>query len=126
MDGSGPGRQCDVHCVSLSHEAAEMFARVTELHGAYEPEIDKDLRYFEDEILPRAEQIPGMSGGLVLVDRENGRALAVTLWADQDTLLQSREQASTLRELAFQQMNLTSAPVVREYEVAIARLTRPV
>jgi hypothetical protein len=103
-----------------------MFARVTELHGAYEPEIDKDLRYFEDEILPRAEQIPGMSGGLVLVDRENGRALAVTLWADQDTLLQSREQASTLRELAFQQMNLTSAPVVREYEVAIARLTRPV
>lgn len=103
-----------------------MFARVTELRGAYEPEIDRDLRYFENEILPRAEQIPGMSGGLVLVDRDNGRALAVTLWADQATLEQSRAEADTLRELAFQQMNLMSAPVVREYEVAVARLARPV
>ena len=103
-----------------------MFARVTELASAYRPELEKDLRYFEDEILPKAEEIPGMSGGLVLLDRAGGRALAVTLWADDEALEQSREEADTLRELAFQRMNLASAPVVREYEVAVARLTRPV
>jgi hypothetical protein len=103
-----------------------MFARVTELNGTYEPELERDLRYFEDEILPRAEQAPAMSGGLVLVDREHGRALAVTLWADEESLEGSRELAETLRELAFQRMNLVSAPVVREYEVGVARLTHPV
>jgi hypothetical protein len=103
-----------------------MFARVTELASAYEPELDQDLRYFENEILPKAEEIPGMSGGLVLLDRAGGRALAVTLWADRAALEESREEADTLRELAFQRMNLASAPVVREYEVAIASLLRPV
>jgi ribosomal protein L29 len=99
-----------------------VFARVTELRGMSEPEMSRNLRFFESEILPKAEQIEGMSGGFVFVDRENGCASVITLWADQEMLEQSREQADALRDLAFQQMNFTSPPSVREYEVAIARL----
>ena len=44
-----------------------MFARVTELRGV--DEADRHLQHFEDDILPQAEKVPGMSGGLVLVDR---------------------------------------------------------
>lgn len=103
-----------------------MFARVTELVGASGEPGEDDLRFFEAEILPEVEEIPGMSGGLLLVDRGSSRAMAVILYADEQALLDSREQAHTLRELAFQRMNLTSAPQVREYDVAIARLREPV
>ncbi len=101
-----------------------MYARVTELRGL--TDSGKDLRHFEDEILPKVEQIPGMSGGMVLVDPADGRAMVITLWEDDDTLADSREQASALRELAFQRMNLCAPAVVREYEVGVARLDRMV
>ena len=103
-----------------------MYARVTELQGLAGAEVDRDLRHFEEEILPRAESIPGMCGGLVLVDRAAGKAMAITLYADQETFHDSREQAHTLRDLAFQRMNLTRAATVHEYEVGVARLLEPV
>lgn len=103
-----------------------MYARVIELSGVSPEEIDKDLRFFEEEILPQAEAIPGMSGGLVLVDRAEGRAQVITLYADEETLVQGREQARMLQGLAFQRMNFRSQPVVREYEVGVARLAAPV
>ncbi len=103
-----------------------MYARVTELKGINAIAVDNDLRLFEDEILPQMESIPGMSGGLVLVDRDRGTALAISLWADEETLADSRETADTLRDLALQRMNFTNAPIVREYEVGVAQLAQAV
>ena len=102
-----------------------MYARVTELHGIG-GDADRHMQHFEDDILPKAEAIPGMSGGLVLVDRDANRGMVITLWEDEGTLADSREELASLRELAFQRMNLTSPPVVREYEVGVARLERMV
>ena len=51
-----------------------MYARVIEWDGVTTSEIDRDLAYARNEIVPRAEDIPGMSGMLVLVDRETGRS----------------------------------------------------
>lgn len=101
-----------------------MFARVTELRGI--DQADRHLQHFEDDILPQAEKVPGMSGGLVLVDRAAGRGVVITLWEDEQTLADSREEMASLRELAFQRMNLTSPPTVNEYEVGVARLERAV
>ena len=103
-----------------------MYARVTELRGVNANEVDNDLRLFEDEILPQMEAIPGMCGGLVLVDRERGTAMAIALWEDEESLADSRETADTLRDLALQRMNFTVAPVVREYEVGVAQLSQAV
>jgi len=102
-----------------------MYARVTELHGVG-GDADRHMQHFEDDILPRAESVPGMSGGLVLVDRASGRGMVITLWDDEETLADSREEMASLRELAFQRMNLRSPAVVREYEVGVARLERAV
>ncbi len=103
-----------------------MFARVTELIGTAPESAAQDLHHFESEVLPDVEEIPGMCGGLVLHDAAGGRALAIMLYADAESMTNSREQAAALRELVFQRMNLTSAPHVREYEVALARLSEPV
>src|SRR4051812_45498934 len=103
-----------------------MFARVTELIGTAPETATQDLQHFESEVFPDIEEIPGMSGGLILHDPGSGRALAIMLYADADAMANSREQAATLRELVFQRMNLAAAPQVREYEVALARLSAPV
>lgn len=103
-----------------------MYARVTELSGVAPRETDAHLRHFEEEILPRAEQIPGMCGGLVLVGNDADQALVITLWEDEPSLVDSREQAGVLRDLAFQRMNLTRPAVVREYGVGVARLNQSV
>lgn len=102
-----------------------MYARVTELVGCATGLDEGDLSYFEADILPSVEALPGMSGGMILVDRDGGRALAIVLYADDETLADSRATADLLRETAFQRMNLCGAPKVHEYEVALAMVREP-
>jgi hypothetical protein len=99
-----------------------MYARVIEWDGVTTNEIDRDLAYARNEIVPRAEDIPGMSGMLVLVDRETGRSTSITLYADRASLDDSREAAETLRELMEQHMDLRRPPTVRELEVGLATM----
>ena len=50
-----------------------MYARVIEWDGVTMAEIDRDLAYMREEVVPQAEELAGMSGALVLVDRPAGR-----------------------------------------------------
>jgi hypothetical protein len=99
-----------------------MYARVIEWDGVTRAEIDRDLAYMREEVVPQAEDIAGMNGALVLVDRPAGRLLSITLYADEPSLAASREPAQTLRELVEQRMALRHPPVVQELEVGIATL----
>jgi hypothetical protein len=100
-----------------------MFARVTELVGGDGELTREQLHYFEADILPSVEALPGMRGGTLLVDRAAGKVLAMIVYDDEQTLADSRETADALRELVFQRMNLCVAPKVHEYEVVLARAT---
>ncbi len=99
-----------------------MYARVTEWDGVTAAEIDRDLSYARDEIVPKVEEIPGMCGMLVLVDRMNGRSTSITLYVDEQALENSRDAATTLRQLVEQRMDLRHPPTVTELEVGIATL----
>jgi hypothetical protein len=99
-----------------------MYARITEWDGVTTAEIDRDLNYARDEVVPQVEQIPGMCGMLVLVDRANGTSTTITLYEDQAAIDESRDVARTLRHLMEQRMDLRRPPTVRELEVGIATL----
>lgn len=103
-----------------------MYARVTMFEGESARNIERDLSYFENELLPKAKEIPGMAGGLVLVERGTGQVMTVTLWEDEQTLEESRETHATLYSVAYQTMNLSAPPKMREYEVGVAALEHPV
>ncbi|MGZ6791797.1 MAG: hypothetical protein ACXVFV_02510 [Mycobacteriales bacterium] len=103
-----------------------MYARVTEWDGVTAAEIDRDLSYTRSEIVPEVEQLQGMCGMLVLVDRENGRSTSITLYQDEAALADSREAARTLRSLVEQRMDLRCPPRVSELEVGLATLPLPV
>jgi hypothetical protein len=103
-------------------EVSDMYARVTEWDGVTVAEIDRDLAYARDEVVPKVEEISGMCGMLVLVDRENGRSTSITLYEDRQALEDSRDVATMLREMMEQRMDLRRRPTAKELEVGVAIL----
>jgi hypothetical protein len=52
-------------------------------------------------------------------DRETGKALAITLWADEENMRQSEESANEHRRRVSEEMASGQAPTVERYEVAV-------
>ena len=55
----------------------------------------------------------------MLVDRQTGSAIAITLWQDEQALRASEERANALRAQAAEQMGASGEPTVERYEVAV-------
>ena len=62
---------------------------------------------------------PGGSGGVLLIDRESGNAMAITLWEDEAAMRASEERANELRRAASEELGATDQPRVERYEVAV-------
>ena len=73
-----------------------MFARVSTLRGAPE-QIDDGIRQVRENVLPSVEQMDGYQGGYLLVDRQNGTSISITLWESEEAMRASEEAANQLR-----------------------------
>jgi hypothetical protein len=62
------------------------------------------------------QQLDRNQGLMLLIDRDSGKAISLTLWDSEDSLRSSSEQANTLRELAAGAIGLSIQGVER-YEV---------
>ena len=107
---------------ALRNSAAERFglafdvtvAEVVEWHVREEPrpgcwnrvtmfdiapaELDGAVELFRSSTLPALDVLDGFCAAVMSVDREQGRAVAVTTWRDRDALRASTERANALRE----------------------------
>lgn len=67
-----------------------MYARVAMFHGADSAEIDRSLAgwkgQIEGELTSPPEGLEGIREVMVLVDRENGRALGITMFDTEEDL----------------------------------------
>jgi heme-degrading monooxygenase HmoA len=95
-----------------------VFARVSTFTGTSD-EVDEAIRQAREDLVPRLEQLDGFRGGYVLVDRQNGKTLAVTLWESEEAMRASEEEANTLRSEAAEALG-TQMVGVERYEVAVA------
>ena len=95
-----------------------MFARVSTFTGASD-QVDEAVRQVREDVLPRTEQLDGYRGSYLLVDRENGKSLAVTFWESEEAMRESEESASTLRSEIADALG-TQMIGVERYEVAVA------
>ena len=93
-----------------------MHARVTTLHGA-PTDIDSGIDNFRSNVVPFAKEHG--SGAILLIDRESGDALAITLWEDEQAMQASEDSANALRAQAADEMGATAAPTVGRYEVSV-------
>ena len=95
-----------------------MFARVSTFTGASD-QVDEAVRQVREDVLPRTEQLDGYRGAYLLVDRENGKSLAVTFWESEEAMRESEEATSTLRSEIADSLG-TQMIGVERYEVAVA------
>ena len=93
-----------------------MHARVTTISGS-PSEADAGIDNFRANVEPFARE-QGM-GAIVLVDRQSGEAIAITLWHDEEAMRASEESANSLRAQAADEMGAGQTPTIGRYEVAI-------
>jgi hypothetical protein len=94
-----------------------MHARVTTITGSPD-QVEQGIASFRDDTLPAIMEAGGQ-GGVLLIDRESGDALAITLWADEAAMRASEERANELRRVASEQLGAAAPPSVQRYEVAV-------
>ncbi len=78
-----------------------MFARLHVLQTTPE-QSDSGLEIVRDQLLPWLRDTSGYRGLIRLLDRENGKTLVISLWADEDALKSSNEAVEGLAELIAQ------------------------
>ena len=94
-----------------------MHARVTTISGSPE-QADQGIASFRDNTVPTIQEMGG-NGGILLIDRESGTALAITLWSDEAAMRASEERANELRRAASEELGAAEQPTVGRYEVAV-------
>jgi heme-degrading monooxygenase HmoA len=95
-----------------------VFARVSTFTGTSD-QVDEAIRQAREDVVPRLEQLDGYRGAYLLVDRQNAKTLAVTLWESEEAMRASEEEANTLRSEAADALG-TQMVGVERYEVALA------
>jgi hypothetical protein len=93
-----------------------MHARVTTISGS-PADADAGIEDFRANVVPFARDHG--KGAILLVDRQSGEAVAITLWEDEQALRATEESANALRADAAEQMGAAQAPTVGRYEVAV-------
>jgi heme-degrading monooxygenase HmoA len=94
-----------------------MFARVTTAHGAPE-RLDDTLRTIREQAVPLFQGQAGFQHLYILIDRQSGKGLSVSLWESREALAQAEAAINQLRGQVAQSTGM--APLTTEvYEVAI-------
>jgi heme-degrading monooxygenase HmoA len=93
-----------------------MFARVQTVHEPAE-RLDA-LAGLAREQLAAAPELPGFQGFYYLVDRDNGKALVISLWETEADLRQLEDNNAAVREQVKAEAGLDS-PVSEMFEVAV-------
>ena len=94
-----------------------MHARVTHISGSPE-QAEQGIASFRDSVVPAIKEMGG-HGGILLINRDSGNAMAITLWEDEAAMRASEESANELRRTAAQDMGAAEQPRVDRYEVAV-------
>jgi hypothetical protein len=97
-----------------------VFARVITFEGLTEDHLAIGDAFFREDFLPMALSTVGFEGAYLLVDRERGASVSITLWATREAL-----EASDGRARGFlAQWAAVSGrePRVEAFEVTNARL----
>jgi hypothetical protein len=83
-----------------------VFARVHFLQTTPE-QSESGLEIVRDQLLPWLRDASGYRGLIRLLDRENGKTLVISLWADEEALKGSTEAGERLAELTAQTTGAT-------------------
>ena len=93
-----------------------MYARSTTVRGALEG-MDAGISYVRDKVQPAVQQMDGCVGLSMLAERETGRCIVTTSWADQQALTNSAAGFMAMQRHGAEVMGGTAE--MQEWEVAL-------
>jgi quinol monooxygenase YgiN len=93
-----------------------MYARTTTVRGTPQA-MDDGIAYVRDKVMPGVGDMDGCVGLSMLCDRESGRSIVTTAWADADAMRRSAEGVMALRAKAAEIMQ--GRAEVQEWEIAV-------
>jgi heme-degrading monooxygenase HmoA len=93
-----------------------MFARVSTIQGTPE-HLEEAIRYLAAPATFR--QAKGFKGNYLLVDRESGKMLTITLWETEADLQATAQAVNPLRQEGARLAGAAEPALVEVYEVAI-------
>jgi heme-degrading monooxygenase HmoA len=94
-----------------------LFARLHTLETTDE-QYERGFQIVSEELLPYARETTGFRGLIGLRDRENGKTLVLTLWADEEALERSAAAGDRLSALAADASGARRESL-RAYEVTL-------
>jgi heme-degrading monooxygenase HmoA len=96
-------------------------ARVSRYQSPPEQVTDAAVDTMNATILPRLFEMDGNRGAILLLDRETGKTMTITLWDSAEAMRASEEKATQLRRDTAQ---TTSASIgtIEQFEVASMEL----
>jgi quinol monooxygenase YgiN len=93
-----------------------MYARSTTVRGTPQA-MDDGISYVRDKVMPTVGDLDGCVGLSMVAERESGRCIVTTSWADHESLRRSAEGVVALRQRFAEIMG--GAAEVQEWEVAL-------
>jgi quinol monooxygenase YgiN len=100
-----------------------MHARSTSIRGN-PTSLDAGIAYVRDEVLPAVQQAEGCIGLSMLTDRETGRCIVATAWADEHAMRATAAEDRTVQHRLLHTLGGGHADV-QEWEIAILHRDRP-
>jgi quinol monooxygenase YgiN len=92
-----------------------MYARSTTFH-ADPGSVDDGIAYVRDEVMPTLAAMDGCIGLSMMCDRDDGRCIVTTAWADEQAMRSSTEGVRSMRERAAEVFDGPSE--VQEWDIA--------
>ena len=100
-----------------------MYARTTTVRG--DPRaVDDGIAFTRSDLWPRIQQMDGCIGMSMLADRQAGRCILTSAWADQDAMRASADQIGELRRQVAEVLRADAVDIA-EWEVAVLHRARP-
>lgn len=98
-----------------------VYARVTVVE-ADANRVEEGVRSFNELVLPAAQGVEGYRGALLLVDRQKGTGIGLTLWESKEARERGAAALDEVRAQTIQAMGGGTPPPVDHYDVASADL----
>ena len=101
-----------------------MYGRLTRIEGT-PAEIKEGVRTFEQNVAGTARDLPGNLGIVLMANPEEGKAVGITYWADENALKASGDAMKRVRESSTQAAGTRIASVDTGEIISMERVGEP-
>ncbi|MEO6350412.1 MAG: hypothetical protein ABIP53_07155 [Candidatus Limnocylindrales bacterium] len=99
-----------------------MYARHVTVHGSPD-KMDEGIRSLRERVLPVLQGCAGFKGQLLLVDRDKGEAIGISLWDTEENMRASEEKVQAARQQTADQVEASAPPDIALYELPVFETT---